>query len=314
MAPRAASPSPTPTHLTTAGAVEIDTIHTWDALSGRAIPAEVATVVGGLEVKGYPALVVEGKGKDRHVALRVLADADRAPAAHAAGVRELLLLELALGDSRITSRWTGREALTLASSPYRTTAALVRDVQAAAIAALTQGVDLGAVRDDVAYRTLRADVRGALEDTIYGVVARTVEALVAAREVEAAVRAATSIALLATLQQIREHVASLVHEGFLVTTPPDRLRHLVRYLRADGVRLTKAQENPARDATLAWEVTQLTDALAVVDAPGLIPVRRARAEAVRWQIEELRVSLFAQQLGTSETVSAKRIRKAIAEI
>ncbi|TGO05253.1 ATP-dependent RNA helicase HrpA [Serinibacter arcticus] len=303
--------------LTSAGAVEVEDVASWESLSGRVIPSEVSTVVGGLEVRGYPALVVEAAGsgkKAARVALRVLSQAELAPASHAAGVRELLLRDLALSESRVTSRWTGREALTLASSPYRSTADLVRDVQTAAISALTQAVDLGAVRDDVAYRTVRADVRGALEDTVYGVVARVVEALVAHRELEAAVRGATSIALLATLQQIREHAASLVHAGFVAATPPDRLRHLVRYLRADGVRLTKAQENPARDATLAWEVQELTDAVAVVDAPGLAPARKARAVAVRWQIEELRVSLFAQQLGTDGPVSAKRIRKALAEI
>ena len=166
----------------------------------------------------------------------------------------------------------------------------------------------------MAYRTLRADVRNQLEDTVYGVVARTVETLVAFRELEADVRAATSIALLGTLQQIREHAASLVYPGFVGRTPPERLRHLVRYLRADQARLVKAQENPARDSTLAWEVQELSDALALVFGPGLSPARAARAEAVRWQLEELRVSLFAQQLGTSETVSAKRIRKALAEI
>jgi len=303
--------------LTSAGAVEVEDVASWESLGGRVIPSEVSTVVGGLEVRGYPALVVEAAGsgkKAARVALRVLSQAELAPASHAAGVRELLLRDLALSESRVTSRWTGREALTLASSPYRSTADLVRDVQMAAISALTQGVDLDAVRDDVAYRTVRADVRGALEDTIYGVVARVVEALVAHRELEAAVRGATSIALLATLQQIREHAASLVHAGFVASTPPDRLRHLVRYLRADGVRLTKAQENPARDATLAWEVQELTEAVAVVDAPGLAPARKARAAAVRWQIEELRVSLFAQQLGTDGPVSAKRIRRALAEI
>ncbi|WP_284252047.1 ATP-dependent RNA helicase HrpA [Litorihabitans aurantiacus] len=303
--------------LTSAGAVEVDVVESWEGLGGRVIPREVATVVGGLEVRGYPALVVEeaasGKRAGR-VALRVLSQAELAPASHAAGVRALLLRDLALSESRVTSRWTGREALTLASSPYRTTADLVHDVQAAAVAALTQGVDLGAVRDDVAYRTVRADVRGALEDTVYGVVARVVEALVAHRELEAAVKGATSIALLATLQQIREHAATLVFPGFVAATPPEALRHLVRYLRADGVRLAKAQENPARDATLAWEVQELTDALAVADAPTLTPARRARAAAVRWQIEELRVSLFAQQLGTSAPVSAKRIRKALAEV
>ncbi|MBN8881821.1 MAG: ATP-dependent RNA helicase HrpA [Salana multivorans] len=304
--------------LTTNEAVELDRVATWADLTGRSIPREVSTVTGGLEVTGYPALVVErrgdGPGGEPTVALRVLADAEQADASHAAGVRELLLAELALTEGRVTSRWTGREALTLAASPYRSTADLVRDVQAAAIAQLTAGVDLAAVRGDVAYRTVRSDVRDHLEDAVYGVVARVVEALVAFRELEALVKRTTSMALLRTLQEVREHAASLVYPGFVARTPPERLRDLVRYLRADASRVEKAAANPSRDATLAWEVEQLAGEIDAVDAPSLSPVRRARVAQARWQLEELRVSLFAQQLGTRETVSAKRIRKALAEV
>ena len=300
--------------LTTHEAVELDRVQSWDALKGRSIPREVSTVVGGLEVKGYPALVVERRGGERSVALRVLADAEHADASHAAGVRELLLGELGLAEGRVTSRWTGREALTLASSPYRNTADLVRDVQAAAIAQLTAGVDLAAVRGEVAYRTVRSDVRDHLEDAVYRVVARVVEALVTFRELEAQVKRTTSMALLRVLQEVREHAASLVYPGFVAATPPERLRDLVRYLKADAARLEKAAANPSRDATLAWDVQQLEGEIDAVDAPSLSPSRKAKVAEIRWLVEELRVSLFAQQLGTRETVSTKRIRKALAEV
>lgn len=271
-------------------------------------------MTGGVEVMGYPALVVEGTGPDRHVALRVLTDREAADSSHASGVRQLLLAETGLAESRVTSRWTGTEALVLASSPYRSTSDLVRDVQAAAIAGLTAGLDLAAVRSERAYRDVRADVRNRLEDATYGVVAQVVAGLQAHREVSAQVKSATSMALLGTLQQIREHQSSLIYPGFVAATPPERLRDISRYLRADGVRLEKAQANPARDQTLAWEVTQVADEVEAVDAPSLGPLRRARVDEVRWLVEEFRVSLFAQQLGTREPVSTKRIRKTLAQI
>ncbi|ACQ78493.1 ATP-dependent helicase HrpA [Beutenbergia cavernae DSM 12333] len=318
-----ASPETTPTTAESGeqqgrtGGAEVDTVRTWADVPGEAIPAELATTgPAGLDIRGYPALVVEPDpdGGRTRVALRVLADAERARAQHADGVRALLLQEFAIPTARVTSRWTGREALTLASSPYRDTDALVRDVQVAAVAQLTAGTDLTTVRDAASYRRVRADVRDHLEDAVYGVVARVVEALQAHRELDSAVRASTSMALLGTLTQVRDHAASLVYDGFVARTPPESLRHLARYLRADGYRLAKAAENPGRDATLAWEVSELEDALASVRATHLSPDRAARAEAVRWQLEELRVSLFAQQLGTAQPVSAKRIRTALAQV
>lgn len=295
--------------MTTAGAVEREHVTALADL-GAAIPWEVSTVVGGLEVAGYPALVAERDG----VALRVLSEAERAQADHAVGVRALLVADLSLGEGRITSRWTGTEALTLASSPYRNTAALVADVQAAAVARLTDGIDLVAVRDGAAYAELIARLRPGYEDAVYAVVGEVVKVLAAFRDLESQVRRATAMSLLNTLQQIREHAASLVYPGFVAATPPALLRDVPRYLKADAARLDKAEADPNRDASLAWQVQQLAEEIEAVDAPSLSPARRARVSAVRWQLEELRVSLFAQQLGTRESVSAKRVRKALAAV
>lgn len=121
------------------------------------------------------------------------------------------------------------------------------------------------------------------------------------------------MALLRVLQEVREHAASLVYPGFVAATPPERLRDLVRYLKADAARLEKAAANPSRDATLAWDVQQLEGEIDAVDAPSLSPSRKAKVAEIRWLVEELRVSLFAQQLDR-ETVSTKRIRKALAEV
>ena len=81
------------------------------------------------------------------------------------------------------------------------------------------------------------------------------------------------------------------------------------------IRLDKLQENPRRDEQLAWQVEAVTQHWEQARAR-LSPRRRAQADAreIDWMIEELRVSLFAQTLGTRYTVSDKRIRRAIAEL
>lgn len=295
-----------------------------EGLPGGVLPEAVSTDLGGgVVVRGYPAIVEEQDAKGRPtVALRVLADAVERDAAHARGVRRLLLSETALQSGRITSRWSGTQALTLAAGPYRNTDELVADLQLAAVIALTSGVSKGSttgapdasrVRDASAYAEARALVRQHLEDQVHRTVGHVVAALSAWRTLEGEVRASSSLALLNTLQDVRDHAATLIHPGFVSATPPRRLPHLVRYLRAASYRLEKAQTNPQRDAELAWRVHDVDEAYAkarVAYAAGPVdPARAAELAEVRWLIEELRVSLFAQQLGTDGPVSEKRIRK-----
>ncbi|NOV98569.1 ATP-dependent RNA helicase HrpA [Isoptericola halotolerans] len=300
----------------------------WPAsLVGGVLPRVVSTDLGGgVVVQGYPALVEEPGAKGApSVALRVLADAAAQDATHEAGVRRLLLSETALATPRITSRWTSKQSLTLAAAPYRNTEALVADLQLAAVVALTSpdgdkapGTPTGGpvavqVRDAESYKEAVAFVRQHLEDEVHRVVGHVVAALSAWRTVENEVRSSSSLALLNTLQDIRDHVAGLIHTGFVSATPPRRVPHLVRYLRAASYRLEKAQSNPHRDAELAWKVHDVADAYErarTAYASGAAdPARAAELAEVRWLLEELRVSLFAQQLGTDGAVSEKRIRK-----
>ncbi|MFD6176377.1 MULTISPECIES: ATP-dependent RNA helicase HrpA [unclassified Isoptericola] len=323
-------PAPTATGGASAVVPEQTGLTTWpEGLPDGALPDSVSTDLGGgVVVKGYPALVEEEDAKRRpSVALRVLADASGRDAAHARGVRRLLLAETALQTGRVTSRWSSTQSLTLAAAPYRNTEALVSDLQLAAVIALTSpdaakapGTPVGGpvaeqVRDADAYADARAFVRRHLEDEVHRIVGHVVAALTAWRTVEGEVRSSSSLALLNTLQDIRDHVAGLIHDGFMAQTPPRRLPHLVRYLRAASYRLEKAQTNPARDAELAWRVHDVTEAYdkarAAYAAGPADPTRAAELAEVRWQIEELRVSLFAQQLGTDGAVSEKRIRKVL---
>jgi ATP-dependent helicase HrpA len=215
----------------------------------------------------------------------------------------------------------------MAASPYRTTEALVEDLQLAAVTALTcgdaagpgtpVGPDAATIESKESFEEASAFIRAHLEDEVYRVAGHVVAALAAYRELEREVKQSSSLALLNTLQDIRDHAAGLVHDGFVAATPPRRLPMLVRYLRADAARLDKARTSPpARDEELSWRIEQVEQAYAsarTAYAQGRpSPERAATLAEVRWQIEELRVSLFAQQLGTDGPISEQRIRKALA--
>ncbi|QAY69588.1 ATP-dependent RNA helicase HrpA [Xylanimonas protaetiae] len=330
-ATRRSAPRPAASRGTTGAIAERLGLTTWpDGLPGGRLPDVVSTDLGGgVVVRGYPALVAEpGPRQEPTVALRILADAVEQPGAHARGVRRLLLAENQLAAGRVTSRWSGTQALTLAASPYRNTNLLAEDLQLAAVIALTSpaaevapGIPASPViavqiRDAESYNLVRAHVRRHLEDETHRVTGHVVAALTAWRTLESEIRTTSSLALLTTLQDIREHAAGLVYDGFVAATPPRRLPHLVRYLRAASYRLEKAQAAPHRDAELAWRIRDVEEAYAKAQAAYAAgPADAARAAElaeVRWQVEELRVSLFAQQLGTDGTVSEKRIRKTLA--
>ncbi|MCL2850633.1 MAG: DUF3418 domain-containing protein, partial [Micrococcales bacterium] len=211
-------------------------------------------------------------------------------------------------------RWTGTQALVLAASPYPSTQALVVDVQLAAVASLVRH-EVSGVRDAEAYAAVRAGVRQRLEDEVHTVVGTVVDVLTAWCELDAALRAVTSLALVATAADIRDGQRRLVHDGFVSRTGAARLPGLVRYLRAAAHRLDRAATDVHRDQVLAAQVREVADEVAAVArAVADDPARSAAVDAVCWQLEELRVSLFAQQLGTPAPVSPQRIRKALAKI
>ncbi len=98
----------------------------------------------------------------------------------------------------------------------------------------------------------------------------------------------------------------------MLATGADRLPHVLRYLAAVERRLDGAELDPGRDATLLDRVLPAYDAyLDVVDALPDGTAVPASLVDIRWMVEELRVSVFAQQLGTAHPVSEKRIRNAL---
>ncbi|HET7761298.1 MAG TPA: DUF3418 domain-containing protein, partial [Phycicoccus sp.] len=134
------------------------------------------------------------------------------------------------------------------------------------------------------------------------------------RTLEALERGAAAPRTTATRADVRAQLDSLVRPGFVAQTGLRRMRDVERYLRAAQHRLERAATNP-REPLLQEQVDGVEAAYA--DLLESLPASRRGAPEVTevgWLIEELRVSLFAQQLGTAQPVSEKRVRRAVAAL
>ena len=115
---------------------------------------------------------------------------------------------------------------------------------------------------------------------------------------------------------MRRDLDALVPPRFLETIPFDRLAHLPRYLKAMLVRAERAAVNLAKDQEKVKQILPYLDAIQKLNAkiPAAEPARRAAVEEFRWLIEEFKVSVFAQELGTAQPVSTKRLNERLREL
>lgn len=278
----------------------------WDA-----IPEHVDTRQAGNVVRAYPAVVDEGAS----VALRLVPTAEERDRASRRGIRRLLVLATPSPVAYVQEHLSNQEKLALASSAYAGPRALLDDCLAAVVdAELRARHPDGLVRTRAEFEAVRDDVSAHVMDRMFGTVSLVSRILVAARDADRAISAASSLQLMSALADARSQLEALVPSGFVSATGLERLRHLPRYLEAITVRVRRMQEQPGRDRQWLTEFDQARTAYE--KAGGAVPIdpeADPRLVRVRWLLEELRVGLFAQELRTAETVSVKRIVKALAE-
>jgi ATP-dependent helicase HrpA len=154
---------------------------------------------------------------------------------------------------------------------------------------------------------------GAIEKA-FEVAAILVRIAAAAAEATKAISSVKSIELLPILSFEKDHMSQLLSPNLVSTTSLERLGRLPIYLKAIAIRITKLSEAPAKDAAPANELAAALRIFAA--AGGLLPLPKGstlQLQTGRWLLEEFRVSLFAQSLGTAAPVSLQRIEKALAK-
>ncbi len=267
-----------------------------------------STSAGGRVVHGFPALVDEGTA----VALRILPSRAEASAEHRVGVRRLLILGTSPPWRQVLARLSNTEKLALGHNPHGSVPALLQDCLACAVDAIAAEQVRHEVRTEADFAQALAAVRSHAAARVLQVVGLVEPVL--AKNLEAANRldVMTAPSLTGLVGDVRAQLRELVRPGFVAEAGFARLRDLDRYLRAVLHRLDKAPTDLARDARAAEEVLTAEEAYAALLAE-LRPTQRGSDEvvAIGWMVEELRVSMFAQGLGTAYPVSAKRIQRAV---
>ncbi len=279
------------------------------------LPRRVEHRRGTHVVHGFPALYDERRyGEGSTVGIRVFEDEAEQLYAMRRGTRRLLMLTVPSPVVAIVKRLDNRTKLTLATSPYRDVLSLLEDCVACAVDHLLVEHG-GPAWDAAAFERLRADVAGQLHAVTYADMTAAVQTLLLVPLVQERVAGLTAPHLAPVGADLRAQLSWLVHDGFVSQTGHERLPHLPRYLRAIDRRLDRLPEDPRRDAQNMGVVQEVEDDWDEVH--DRLPAHRrveADVRAVRWMIEELRVSLFAQNLGTNGPVSAKRIQNALAHL
>jgi len=259
------------------------------------------------QVRAYPALKDAGASVD----VDLFETRAQARAAMRLGTRRLILLQVPSGVRAVAANLPVATKLALSRHPYASAGALLDDCAACAA---DQVIDQagGPARDAAGFARLLEAARKSLAPDTAAVVEVVARVLAEAHEVEVALDRATSPALAAVVADLRAQLGGLIYRGFVADTGTARLTDVVRYLRAMARRLDKAPGELGRDA----ERTAVVHAVSEDYGAALARLPEAERDApaareVRWMIEELRVSLFAQTLGTRGPVSERRILAAL---
>jgi ATP-dependent helicase HrpA len=284
------------------------------AFPATAIPASVPGAGG---VPAYPALQDDGDS----VSLAVHADRAEALALHPQGVRRLLRIALAerMKQARKQLPVQAKTALLYAAieaqAPRgdglkdgdRLRADLVEGAFAALVADGVDAIrdpDVFALRRDAIARDLFAEAMRRLQQ------AETILARVA--EVRAALDSKLMGWARANLDDMRAQLAALAAPGFLRDTPAEALVEYPRWLKAIALRAERALRDPTRDQARMLELKPFADALEDARDRGIDDLRGW--QVLRWELEEFRVSLFAQELGAKGGVSAKKLAARLAHL
>jgi ATP-dependent helicase HrpA len=224
-----------------------------------------------------------------------------------AGTRRLLRLNVP--DPHLKEALTRDEQLILATGPYASVGALLEDcVRTVLDKVLIEGG--GPAWDRDGFETLLKRARPEVAGESVAVARKAAATLAQAREASRLLEGKFDFAMLAAMSDMRAHLEGLVgSEGFVGATGWWRLDDLTRYVKGIVHRARRVKEDVAGDKAKMDIVHALQaerDALARARPAAM---RTAEGQELRWMIEELRISFFAQRLGTRYQVSEKRVRR-----
>ncbi|MCG9786948.1 ATP-dependent RNA helicase HrpA [Vibrio mediterranei] len=284
--------------------IEQQGLHTW---SFGELPKVYSQKRGGFDVKAYPALV---DNKDS-VEIKLFETEVEQEQVMKEGQRRLLLLNVPSPIKYLHTNLPNKSKLGLYFNPYGKVLDLIDDCIACGIDKLIEGQG-GLVWDADKFEQLKEYVRGELGDTVVDIAQQVETILTTAFNINKKLKGRVDLTMAFALSDIKAQIEGLIFKGFATECGWKRLPDILRYLKAIEKRMEKLPIDPNRDRMHMLKVESVTqdykELLNKIPKGMKIP---ENVKEIRWMLEELRVSYFAQQLGTPYPVSDKRVLNAI---
>lgn len=268
------------------------------------LPRSVEIDGPGRTVTAYPALVDEGDS----VAIHLYATPAERDDATWEGTRRLLMLDLPSPSRYLRPLVTADGRAAVSGGPHGSFDVWAEDCLTCAVDEMLSEFG-GSVWDRETFGRLLKTCRDQIDDVLVGVASDALKILDEVRTVRSAMAPLTGDRFAPAVADMEEQIDRLIYPGFVAAVGIDRLADLVRYVQAIGRRIEQLADHVDRDRERMERIQDLESARdELSDAmPGSVELIE-----IAWMLQELRVSLFAQELGTKGKVSEKRVREALA--
>ena len=280
--------------------IERDNIKTWDFQS---IPTGYEKKVASMTIKAFPALV----DKNNSVAIELFEQQALAEQAMLTGVSRLILINIPSPIKYLQQKLPNKAKLGLYFNPFGSINDLLEDcILAACQHLVNQTQELP--RDDKAFDTCKDFVRAEIADCVLAAAIKVEKALSLSHDIRKKMKGSVPLNVIQSHGDIKAQLDKLVFKGFVTASGISRLDDIIRYLNAIVRRLEKLPIDPNQDRLKMIEIEKTVTAYQEVVAKQRKgqPLPKALVDT-KWMIEELKVSLYAQNLKTAYPISAKRI-------
>ncbi|HIF9409825.1 TPA: ATP-dependent RNA helicase HrpA [Photobacterium damselae] len=286
--------------------IEQEGLKTW---SFGTLPERYQQKRGGFEVRAYPAIV----DNNDSVGIKLFETEEEQHRAMQQGQRRLILLNIPSPIKYLHDNLPNKSKLGLYFNPYGRVLDLIDDCIACGIDKLIEQKG-GIVWQLEAFEALKDYVRAELGDTVVEIAKQVEEILTTAFNINKRLKGRVDLTMAFALSDIKAQLEGLIFKGFATECGWKRLPDILRYMRAIERRLEKLPIDPNKDRVHILKVESMVNEYKELlnKIPKGQPIPE-NVKEIRWMIEELRVSYFAQQLGTPYPISDKRIRNAINE-
>ncbi|EGR0082358.1 ATP-dependent RNA helicase HrpA [Vibrio vulnificus] len=284
--------------------IEQQGLHTW---SFGELPQVYQQKRGGYQVKAFPALV---DNKDS-VEIKLYETEQEQISAMKAGQRRLILLNVPSPIKYLHANLPNKSKLGLYFNPYGKVLDLIDDCIACGVDKLIEEQG-GLVWEPEKFEALKEHVRAELGDTVVDIAKQVETILTTAFNINKKLKGKIDFTMAFALSDIKAQIEGLIFKGFATECGWKRLPDILRYMKAIERRIEKLPIDPNKDRLHMLKIESVVkdykELLNKIPKGLAVP---ENVKEIRWMIEELRVSFFAQQLGTPYPVSDKRVKNAI---